>query len=150
MSQILSRSERRAMERAKEKHIKNLVAGGYGEWKDITDSDQTRATIASMRSQGMTNIPVKVWVNGLFVVQAFNDKNSWGAIRLMIRWADARPTHDWSLFQRIKNDLFGPDRVALEVYPAEKNKQDVANMYWLWVLPPGFDCPIETKRKGNP
>lgn len=35
--QILSRSERRAMERAKEKHIKNLVAGGYGPWQDIDE-----------------------------------------------------------------------------------------------------------------
>lgn len=64
----------------------------------------------------------------------------------MIRWNDARPDHDWAMFQRVKNDIYGPDRVALEVYPSETNKQDVANMYWLWVLPEEYDCPIEIKR----
>ena len=103
--------------------------------------------MAHMRSQGMTHIPFKVLVNGLFVVQLYDTPNEWNAIRMMIRWADARPDHDWSMFQRIKNDLFGSDRVALEVYPSEKNKQDVANMYWLWVLPASFNCPIEVKRK---
>lgn len=141
---ILSRSEKRSMERAKEKHIRKLVQGGYGEWRDVTNDDQTKDVVTRMMMQGMTP-PYQVWMNGLFVVQAFNTPNEWNAIRLMIRWADARPDHDWSLFQKIKNDLFGPDRVALEVYPAEKNKQDIANMYWLWVLPEGFNCPIETK-----
>lgn len=142
---ITSRSEKRAMERAKEKHIKKLVAGGYGKWEDITNTDDTKAIIRHMRSEGMTSIPYQMWVNGLFVVQAFNTPNAWNAIRIMIRWADARPEHNWAMFQRIKNDLFGPERVALEVYPGEANKQDVANMYWLWVLPEGFDCPIEVK-----
>lgn len=138
---ILSRSERRAMERAKEKHIARLMSGGYGPWRDITDDPQTKEIISSVGYK-----PLKIWHNGMFLVQAFDTPNAWGAIRLMIRWSDARPDHDWGLFQKIKNDLFGPERVALEVYPAESNKQDVANMYWLWVLPENFHCPIEVKR----
>lgn len=142
MNQILSRSERRAMERAKEKHIRNLVAGGYGQWKEITNDPHTIETMAKVSVK-----PSRVWVNGLFIVQEYLTPNAWGAVRVMIRFADARPDHDWGLFQRIKNDLYGPERVALEVYPSEYNKQDVANMYWLWVLPEGFDCPIEMRRK---
>lgn len=141
MKQILTRSERRQIERAKEKHINKLMKGGYGPWKDVTEEEQTKNTMAKVNIK-----PSKVWLNGMFIVQIYETPNAWGAVRVMIRWTDARPDHDWALFQRIKNDLFGPERVALEVYPAESNKQDVANMYWLWVLPEGFDCPIEVKR----
>jgi hypothetical protein len=145
---ILSRSERRAMERAKDKHIQKLVDGGYGPWKDITNTEETQDLILQMRCQGATYIPEQIWVNGLFVVQKDSPPNSWGAVRIMIRWADARPEHNWPLFQRIKNDLFGEHRTALEVYPSEANKSDVANMYWLWILPEEFDCPIEVKGGG--
>lgn len=137
---ILTRDERRAMERAKEKHVRKLMQGGYNEWRDITNEPHTKSIL-----EGMQNIPKKVYMNGTFTVQVYDTPNSWGAERVMIRWNDARPDHDWSLFQRIKNDLFGQDRVALEVYPSERHKQDVANMYWLWVLPKEFDCPIEFK-----
>jgi len=137
---ILTRSEKRQMERAKEKHIRSLMSGGYNEWKDITNDEHTKKVMSQL-----SNKPKKVFVNGLFIVQIYDTPNSWGAERVMIRWNDARPDHDWSLFQKIKNDLFGIDRVALEVYPSEFHKQDVANMYWLWVLPKGFDCPIEYK-----
>ena len=138
----MTRSERRQMERAKEKHIRKCMSGGYGEWRDVTNEEHTQNLIAQVKHK-----PKKIFMNGMFVVQVYDTPNAWGAERVMIRWSDARPDHDWSLFQRIKNDLFGPSRVALEVYPSEKHKQDVANMYWLWVLPEGFDCPIEFKIK---
>ena len=140
---LLTRSEKRAMERAKEKHVAKLMASGYDQWIDITAREQTKKIIENFHGEK----PVKVWQNGCFIVQAFETPNQWHAIRVMVRWLDARPDHDWALFQRIKNDLFGPERVALEVYPAESNKQDVANMYWFWVLPEGFDCPVEIKRR---
>jgi hypothetical protein len=142
--QILNRSERRAMERAKEKHVRALMSGGYGPFKDITNEEQTRATMAKFT----TTKPEGVFLNGLFIVQVFPYPCEWGDCkRVMIRWNDARPDHDWALFQRIKNDLFGEERVCLEVYPAEANKQDVANMYWLFLLPEHFNCPIEWKRR---
>lgn len=144
MRGILTRAERRQMERAKEKRVSKLMAGGYNEWKDVTDEPHTQAVLARA---DYSELPFKIWMNGMFVVQAFNTPNAWGAIRVMIRWNDCRPDHDWSLFQRIKNELFGPERVALEVFPAESNKQDVANIYWFWVLPEDFECPIEIKRK---
>lgn len=40
----------------------------------------------------------------------------------------------WAEKQRIKNEIFGEEAVAIEVFPAESNKVDQANMYHLWVL----------------
>ena len=136
---IMTRKERRAMERAKEKHVATLMRSGFSEWTDITHLPHTKELTGKM-----TDPPYKVMMNGLFIVQMFKQQTSWGeVIRLMIRWNDARPTHDWSMFQRIKNELVGHDRVALEVYPKDSNLVDVANMYWLFVLPAGSVCPIE-------
>lgn len=139
---ILTRDERRQMQRAKEKHVRKLMENGYNEWSDVTDDSHTKSIMKDMK-----HVPKKVYTNGLFVVQVYDTPNAWNAERVMIRWNDARPDHDWSLFQKIKNDLFGEDRVALEVYPSEKQKQDVANVYWIWILPKGFDCPIEWKSR---
>jgi hypothetical protein len=143
MNSILTRKEKRQLERAKEKHVENLMAGGMTNFQDVTHLEHTQKVMANVGIK-----PERVFVNGLFVVQVFPWKCAWGNCkRVMIRWNDARPLHDWTMFQKIKTEIFGPGAVALEVYPKESNKQDVANVYWLFVLPKGFDCPIEWKRK---
>jgi hypothetical protein len=43
-----------------------------------------------------------------------------------------RPT--WHEMQRIKNDLAGPDCTAIEVYPAQRDVVDEADMFHIWVL----------------
>ncbi len=48
-----------------------------------------------------------------------------------------RTYHDWRDFQRIKNELCGPEREAVELYPAESRLVDTADQYHLWVLPEG-------------
>jgi len=132
------------MEKAKEKYIKNMMSGGYNEFKDITHTEQTQQTMRQLNGPK----PERVYLNGLFVVQVYAHPCEWGECkRVMIRWNDARPDHDWAMFQKIKNDLFGEQRTCLEVYPAESNKQDVANMYWLFLMPEGFKVPIEVTRK---
>jgi hypothetical protein len=44
--------------------------------------------------------------------------------------------------QRIKNELAGPERVAVEVYPPVSQLVDHANMYHLWVFEAGFALPF--------
>jgi hypothetical protein len=45
---------------------------------------------------------------------------------------DGEPRHDWRDFQRIKNDLVGPEWEAVELYPAESRLMDPSNYYSLW------------------
>lgn len=54
----------------------------------------------------------------------------------------------WAVKQEIKNELFGENRVAIEVFPEEKNKIDAQDIYHLWVMPKGFKLPfgIHVKR----
>lgn len=48
----------------------------------------------------------------------------------------------WSIKQEIKNELFGEKRLAIEVYPAEKNKVDIMDVYHLWIFPKDFKLPF--------
>jgi hypothetical protein len=46
------------------------------------------------------------------------------------KWRSAR--HDWRDFQRIKNELLGPEQEMIEIYPAESRLHDSANQFHLW------------------
>jgi hypothetical protein len=61
---------------------------------------------------------------------------------LSIKRNDRAPIHDWRELQRIKNELCGPDREAIEIYPAEDRKVDTSNQFHLWVFPKGLRIPI--------
>lgn len=53
----------------------------------------------------------------------------------------------WAEKQRIKNEIFGNERVAFEVFPKESELVDEANMYHIWVLPEGASLPINLAKK---
>lgn len=48
----------------------------------------------------------------------------------------------WAVKQEIKNELFGLNAVAIEVFPAKKHLVDVCDVYHLWVMPKGFSMPF--------
>lgn len=48
----------------------------------------------------------------------------------------------WNEKQAIKNELFGVDRIAIEVFPEEKRLVDVMDCYHLWILPKYFEMPF--------
>lgn len=48
----------------------------------------------------------------------------------------------WSDKQAIKDELFGKNRCAVEVYPTEDRLVDVANVYHLWVFEKGYRLPF--------
>jgi hypothetical protein len=57
-------------------------------------------------------------------------------VQLNIRRRDGRPIlRDWRHFQRIKNELLGPECEAVEIYPAESRMVDTSNKYHLWAFP---------------
>ena len=61
---------------------------------------------------------------------------------LSIRRNDREPCDSWRDFQEIKNQIAGPDREAVQIYPAERRLVDTANQYHLWVLPEGVAFPM--------
>ncbi|MEI9693262.1 DUF7694 domain-containing protein [Atlantibacter hermannii] len=80
-----------------------------------------------------------VWINPRFLVQEFHEEG--GVIRLSVntrelglagRWKDGI---SWDTLQEIKNAVGYADRDAVEIFPAERDVVNVANMRHLWILP---------------
>lgn len=61
-----------------------------------------------------------------------------GWVVLSIRRIDRAAECDWRIFQRIKNDLAGPEREGVQLYPAMSRVVDTANQYFLLVAPKGY------------
>ena len=48
----------------------------------------------------------------------------------------------WSVKQEIKNELFGENRIAIEIFPAQNRLVDIMDVYHLWLLPKNFKMPF--------
>lgn len=65
-----------------------------------------------------------------------------GGFRLSIRTLQNDARHDWREYQRIKNELCGEDREAVELYPREDRLVDTSNQFFLHVLPADTVVPV--------
>ena len=90
----------------------------------------------------------ETWTNSMYVVfRCVKEDTDWGLVeRLMIRRNDESSAVSWSDMQRIKNELCGKDKTAIQVYPPASEVVDFANIYHLWVLPIGFVLPFSLAR----
>ena len=71
------------------------------------------------------------------------------AVRLLqicIKRVDRAPRHDWRDFQRIKNELVGPEFDCAELYPNPERLVDTSNMFILYAVPHGFTFPGYPRR----
>jgi hypothetical protein len=87
----------------------------------------------------------EVWANRIytaFVLYDNEEHSREGFCHLSIKRRDRDAAHDWRHFQWIKNDVLGPEREAIELYPAESRLVDGANQYHLWVWPAGQRIPL--------
>lgn len=65
-----------------------------------------------------------------------------GSAHISFKRNDRAAVRDWRHFQAIKNEVAGPEREAIEIFPPESNLVDGANQYHLWVLPEGAQSPL--------
>ena len=67
-----------------------------------------------------------------------------GVIQLVVRrhLAGIDPI-SWDDLQRCKNDLYGPNAVAVEVYPAQNEQWRInREVRVLWILPQNYSLPV--------
>lgn len=118
-----SRADRRAAE-ARERR------GLSGRWEPWTRSALPHAALATGWARDVTH----VFANGLYAVLV--RPVAGGVTHLAIRTATSREP-PWRDLQRIKNELFGPERFAVQVCPPQSRLIDEADMYHLWIMPEG-------------
>lgn len=82
-------------------------------------------------------------LTAIYSCQLYRRDTAWGeVIHIAIRRHDGGTSLPWADKQKIKDDLVGAERVAVEVFPPRSELDDAANMYHLWVLPEGFELPF--------
>lgn len=99
--------------------------------------DQLRAALdVDMRD-------VRLFLNARYQVQRREQTEN--KVWLSIKRIDQQQAmfHSWRDFQRIKNELVGPECEFIELYPAESRLVDEANQYHLWgSADPEFRFPL--------
>jgi hypothetical protein len=85
-----------------------------------------------------------IYANSLFEAQLFKIETTIGGVWQcnLIRHGDIEPA-TWEQIQRAIHDLFGPEVVAVEVYPAIQHEwQSKANLRVVWILPSTWELPF--------
>jgi len=126
-------------------------------WRVLSDDyeiskQKAKALLRSLKDD-------EIWVNNLYQVnirrrtgpgffdntkEVYNGfpKENGEVVWLSIKRLDKEPIHDWRDLQQIKNEVMGEEAEAIEIYPAESRKMDVANQYHLFAfttkIPVGF------------
>jgi hypothetical protein len=117
---------------------------GPWEWRpQVTDPNNRHVRAGVERGIKMPPGLQRACLNAVYSVLFYRKESPWGTVdHLMIRRHDEGTSVSWADKQRIKDELIGVDRVAVEVYPARADLVDDANMYHLWVLPEGYELPF--------
>jgi hypothetical protein len=79
-----------------------------------------------------------VYRNNQFIVQVFTENikdpfDGKDTIKVMVRHNTGKPIVQWSHLQDIKNQIFGPEALAIQYLPPQSKLVDQANMYWFFV-----------------
>lgn len=103
----------------------------------------------TLEDVGIERQPCRVHRNGTFQVIETDVVGADGATytHLSIKRHDGGVVRDWRHLQRLKNELLGPEREAVEVFPAESRLVDTANLFHLWALPEGWRVPFGYTRR---
>jgi hypothetical protein len=60
---------------------------------------------------------------------------------LYVKRKDGAAITSWDDLQRVKNEIAGPERLAVECYPPQSHVVNKENARHLWVLPAGWTFP---------
>lgn len=121
---ISTRIERRLAAKSAKK---NFIKNNWGEWEHRIKPRYDSGTLPIPAPNGL----VQAWCNGIFAVQEY-DKGGW--LYLMIRRHDQKPI-GWAEMQRIKNELYDPETIGIQVFPRESKLINDCNMYWMFLVP---------------
>lgn len=87
--------------------------------------------------------PYAVLENDRYHVKLATEQTPIGeVVNIMVRRMDGEPIRSWADLQEIKRDMGFADRQAVEIFPPDAKLVDCRNLYWLRVLPEGYELPF--------
>jgi hypothetical protein len=87
--------------------------------------------------KGMT----RAYRNNRYTVMIYDNKETTHgpATQVLIQnHTDTPIIKHWSEIQRIKNEIFGPEVMAIEYFPPESELINQHNIYWIFIFPEGI------------
>lgn len=134
----LSRHERRAAQ-------KQLAAENRKRSSELVALDRSEYLSQAARS----SVPILgIWRSNKFLVQVYDEKDRHlGCVRLSVLRTETKNSGDWEDgitwddLQDVKKCLGYGKNLAVEVYPADRDLVNVANIRHLWVFTE--ECPID-------
>ncbi len=105
-------------------------------WVPMRRGTFNPAYLASVYPDGPPEgVRLEVWSNDLY--EATVEHAADGMSYITFKRFDRHAVRDWRHLQSIKNEVCGPEREAVELFPAESRLMDTSNQYHLYVLPEG-------------
>lgn len=130
---------------ARKRERRALRTGRWGPWEKLPGP-----LAQGYPARGWLAEVDRCYRNRAFAVLVRDVDTEWGPVlHLAIRNASGSEI-SWSSKQRIKDELVGRDRVAVEVFPSREQLVDGANMYHLWALPEETALPFTLKGEVAP
>lgn len=123
---------------SKQQHRFKTIGKVWSAWESVTITDKMRD-----EHRYLKNVH-SVFRNSRYAVHMFACATTLGAVMQV----DVMPHHikreiPYGDMQRIKAELFSPDAVALEVYPAAAIDMQIdANVRIMWVMPVDWVLPF--------
>jgi hypothetical protein len=115
---------------------KNREAGTWGEWETLTFP---RGSVGKTWAADFTT----AHKNKVFSVL---DRTLANGVRHLAVSSLSGIRPGWREMQRIKDDLAGCDKTAVEVYPPATEIVDQADMFHIWVLTAPLDFSLSERR----
>lgn len=130
----------RAMRRLSNAFHRPGMRGPWQPFARILESDQPDLWFRQRERVGDLLAAHK---NNIYIVQVYRRATTDGdALHLAVRRLDESDGISWDDLQRIKNEIAGADRIAVEMYPEDSEVVDQANLRHLFVLPAGTPAPF--------
>ena len=123
MQNTVNRKVRRANRALQRSALRSAV---YDEFKDTTQEYCDMYPEYTSRSRVLNT-----FANSIYSVKVYGYTDDFK--KVAISRHDDKEIGDWDTIQKIKNDVFGKESWALEVYPKESELQNVANYRWIFV-----------------
>lgn len=134
--------DKRTQRLRQDEELKQRKTGHWAPWRPIPE-EGPQGMIA-MREGARGGAWAKDfhtgWINGWAVVcvRTIAGTSKLGVVQHAMITTATLTEFTWKEKQRLKNELFGADRTAIEIMPREADKIDEANSYHLWILPTGY------------
>lgn len=137
----MSRGRRRSpLARALAIEKRARATGKWPPWEEVPAAE-IRSIIPALGIGWPAQVS-RVWRNSVFVVLFREVETEWGPVAHLAIRTIGEDVVEWAEKQRIKDELMGPERVGVEVFPPRSDLVDEANMYHLWILPEGMALPF--------